>query len=116
MLSVRQGTAAAVFPTDFNEFQRGMKDTIPMLLGILPFALVLGATAVQKNFSLLELPSQTGLNFAGCSGFATLEVWSSPPNLLMLMFITFLVISRHLLMGASLVPYLKHLPNRKVFP
>ena len=62
------------------------------------------------------MPLLTGLNFAGGSEFAILEVWSSPPNLLMLMFITFLVNSRHLLMGASLVPYLKHLPNRKVFP
>ncbi len=34
----------------------------------------------------------------------------------MLMFITFLVNSRHLLMGASLVPYLRHLPNKQVFP
>ena len=116
MLLFRQSTAAIVAPTDFSEFQRGMKDSIPMLLGIIPFALVLGATAVQKNFSLLEVPLLTGLNFAGGSEFAILEVWSSPPNLLMLMFITFLVNSRHLLMGASLVPYLKHLPNRKVFP
>lgn len=52
MLLFRQSTAAVVVPTDFNEFQRGMKDSIPMLLGIIPFALVLGATAVQKNFSL----------------------------------------------------------------
>lgn len=116
MLLFRQSTSAIVAPTDFSEFQRGMKDSIPMLLGIIPFALVLGATAVQKNFSLLEVPLLTGLNFAGGSEFAILEVWSSPPNLLMLMFITFLVNSRHLLMGASLVPYLKHLPNRKVFP
>ena len=34
----------------------------------------------------------------------------------MLMFITFLVNSRHLLMGASLVPYLRNLPNKQVFP
>src|SRR5690606_20581141 len=115
MLLFRQSTAAVVFPTDFNEFQRGMKDSIPMLLGIIPFALVLGATAVQKNFSLLEVPLLTGLNFAGGPEFAILEVWSSPPNFLLLMFIAFLVNSQHLVMVAGLVPYLKHLPNRNVF-
>ena len=74
MLLFRQSTSAIVAPTDFSEFQRGMKDSIPMLLGIIPFALVLGATAVQKNFSLLEVPLLTGLNFAGGSEFAILEV------------------------------------------
>ena len=33
-----------------------------------------------------------------------------------LSFITFLINSRYILLGASLVPYLKHHPNRKVFP
>src|SRR5690606_28430407 len=105
-----------VATTDFSEFQRGMKHSIPILFGIIPCTLVLGATAVQKNFSLLEVPLLSSLNFAGGSEFVSMYVCRSPPNLLMLMFITFLVNSRHLMMGASLVPYLKHLPNRKVFP
>ena len=87
-----------------------------MLLGIIPFALVLGSQATQKGFSFIEVPLFTGLNFAGGSEFAILELWTNPPNILMLMFITFLVNSRHLLMGASLVPYLRHLPNKQVFP
>ncbi|MEB3752894.1 AzlC family ABC transporter permease [Acinetobacter sp. MD2(2019)] len=101
---------------DLAEFKRGLKVSIPVLLGIIPFALVLGTQATQKGFSILEIPLLTGLNFAGGSEFAVLEVWTNPPQILMLMFITFLVNSRHLLMGASLVPYLKHLPNSKVFP
>ncbi|MFW1752947.1 AzlC family ABC transporter permease [Acinetobacter wanghuae] len=116
MLLFKSRPALHVAHRDLAEFQRGMKDSIPMLLGIIPFALVLGATAMQKKFNLLEVPLLTSLNFAGGSEFAILEVWSNPPHLLMLMFVTFLVNSRHLLMGASLVPYLKHLPNRKVFP
>ncbi|MEB3767897.1 AzlC family ABC transporter permease [Acinetobacter sp. MD2] len=101
---------------DFAEFKRGLKASIPVLLGIVPFALVLGTQATSKGFSILEIPLLTGLNFAGGSEFAILEVWTNPPHILMLMFITFLVNSRHLLMGASLVPYLKHLPNSKAFP
>ena len=99
-----------------KEFKRGLKTSLPMLLGIIPFALVLGTQATQKGFSAFEVPLLTGLNFAGGSEFAILEVWTNPPNILMLMFITFLVNSRHLLMGASLVPYLRHLPNSTVFP
>ena len=81
-----------------------------MLLGIIPFALVLGSQATQKGFSFIEVHLFTGLNFAGGSEFAILELWTNPP------IITFLVNSRHLLMGASLVPYLRNLPNKQVFP
>lgn len=81
-----------------------------MLLGIIPFALVLGSQATQKGFSFIEVHLFTGLNFAGGSEFAILELWTNPP------IITFLVNSRYLLMGASLVPYLRHLPNKQVFP
>lgn len=91
--------------TPLSEFQRGVKDCIPLLLGVIPLALVLGATAAQKDFSLLEVPLLTGLNFAGGSEFAVLEAWTDPPHLLTLIFITFLINSSYILLGASLVPY-----------
>ena len=115
MFTFRQSAQHRLTLHEFSEFKRGVRTSIPMLLGIIPFALVLGAQAVQKGFSTLELSLLTGLNFAGGSEFAILEVWTNPPHLLMLMFITFLINSRHLLMGASLVPYLRHLPNKTVF-
>lgn len=116
MFTLKNITHDLTYSQDFTEFKRGVKISIPMLLGIIPFALVLGAQATQKGFSFIEVPLFTGLNFAGGSEFAILELWTNPPNILMLMFITFLVNSRHLLMGASLVPYLRHLPNKQVFP
>ena len=116
MLTFKNTAQSLNDSSDFIEFKRGLKMSIPMLLGIIPFALVLGTQGTQKGFSLLEIPLLTGLNFAGGSEFAILEVWTNPPHIFVLMFITFLVNSRHLLMGASLVPYLKHLPNKKVLP
>jgi len=116
MFTLKNITQDLTYSQDFTEFKRGVKISIPMLLGIIPFALVLGAQATQKGFSFIEVPLFTGLNFAGGSEFAILELWTNPPNIFMLMFITFLVNSRHLLMGASLVPYLRHLPNKQVFP
>lgn len=101
---------------EYLEFLRGVKISIPMLLGIIPFALVLGTQAAQKGFSAIEVPLLTGLNFAGGSEFAIIEVWTQPPQLMFLLLITFLVNSRHILMGASLAPYIRHLPNRKALP
>lgn len=116
MLSFKNATTELTYSIEFREFVRGLKTSIPMLLGIIPFALVLGTQAAQKGFSALEVPLLTGLNFAGGSEFAIIEVWTQPPQLLFLILITFLVNSRHILMGASLAPYIRHLPNRKALP
>ncbi|QOF70721.1 AzlC family ABC transporter permease [Aminobacter sp. SR38] len=99
-----------------SEFWRGMRSCTPVLLGIVPYALVLGAQAAQKGLSPVEVPLMTGLNFAGGSEFAAIQLWTSPPHVLLIVAITFLVNSRHLLMGAALAPFLRHLPRRKVFP
>lgn len=85
------------------------------MAGFIPFALVLGAQATQKGLSAAEVPLMTGLNFAGGSEFSAVDLWTSPPHVLLIVAVTFLVNSRHLLMGAALTPYLQHLPRRQVF-
>ncbi|MBZ9557339.1 AzlC family ABC transporter permease [Halomonas coralii] len=99
-----------------GEVWRGLAASIPVMIGFIPFALVLGAQATQKGLSAIEVPLMTGLNFGGGSEFAAVELWTSPPHVLLIVAITFLVNSRHLLMGATLAPLLRHLPKRKAFP
>jgi len=99
-----------------SEFRRGVASCAPVLLGTIPYALVLGAQATQKGLSTVELSMMTGLNFAGGSEFAAIQLWTSPPHILLIVAITFLVNSRHLLMGAALAPFLRDLPRRKAFP
>lgn len=99
-----------------SEVLRGVVASVPVTLGVVPMALVLGAQAAQKGLTLAEVPFMTGLNFAGGSEFAAIKLWTSPPHLLLIVAMTFLVNSRHLLMGAALAPFIKHLPKRKAFP
>ncbi|EEO27443.1 AzlC family ABC transporter permease [Oxalobacter paraformigenes] len=101
-------------PKQAGEFTRGMKTAFPVMLGFIPFGLVLGAQASQKGFRFFEVPLMTALNFGGGSEFAAVELWTSPPHILVIVLITFLINSRHLLMGAVLSPYLGHLPRKKV--
>lgn len=95
---------------------RGLRASTPVMLGFVPFALVLGAQAAGKGFSVVEVPLLTGLNFGGGSEFAAVSLWTSPPHLLLLVSVTLLVNSRHLLMGAALAPYIRHLPRRVAVP
>jgi predicted branched-subunit amino acid permease len=95
---------------------RGTKDALPLLCAVAPYAMVLGAQAAQTGLSLAEVGSMTGLNFAGGSEFAAVKLWAASPPALMIVLITFLINSRHIVMGAALAPYLAHLPKRKVLP
>lgn len=95
------------------EWKRAVRDTLPMLLGFVPIALVLGAQAAQKGLSAPELMLMTGLNFAGGSEFVAIDLWTSPIPVVLIVAMTLLVNSRHVLMGAALAPFLAHLPTRR---
>src|SRR5215218_9418286 len=114
IVNARQGDALPTVAR--TEIKWGLKAVLPMMLSFVPFGLLLGAQASQKGFSVVEVPLMTGLNFGGGSEFAAVGLWTSPPLVLLIVAITFLINSRHLLMGASLAPYLKHLPKRRVLP
>lgn len=98
------------------EFRRGIRESLPVLIGFLPIALVLGAQAAAKGFLPWQVPLMTGANFAGGSEFVAVGLWSVPPDLLLIAAMTLLVNSRHLLMGAALAPLVRHIPARKIFP
>jgi 4-azaleucine resistance transporter AzlC len=98
------------------EFRRGIAESLPILIGFLPIALVLGAQAAAKGFHPWLVPVMTGGNFAGGSEFVAVGLWTVPPDLLLIAAMTLLVNSRHLLMGAALAPLVRHLPARKIFP
>lgn len=95
-----------------QELWRGLRAALPVMLGFIPFALVLGAQAAQKGLSLLEVPLMTGLNFAGGSEFTAVRLWTSPPHVLLIAAMSLLVNSRHLLMSAALAPLMRHIPKR----
>ena len=119
----KDGDMAAAFrtgkqdkPPTWHEFRRGVATSLPVCIGIVPFALVLGAAAAQKGLSPLEVPLLTGLNFAGGSEFAAIQIWTDPPRILLIAFLTLLVNSRHLIMGATLAPFLERYPKKTVLP
>ncbi len=96
-----------------NEALRGMRAALPVMLGFIPFALLLGSQATHKGFGTLEVPLLTGLNFGGGSEFAAIRLWTSPPHVLLIVAMSFLVNCRHILMSAALTPFLDGLGKRR---
>ncbi|SPU56006.1 AzlC family protein [Brucella melitensis] len=62
-----------------SEFRRGIVSGFPVLLGMIPFALVLGAQAAHTGLTLAEVSMMTGLNFAGGSEFAAFRLGHRHP-------------------------------------
>lgn len=99
-----------------REARRAAKIAFPIIISLIPLAMVLGAQATQKGLSPIEVTLMTALNFAGGSEFAAIGLWTSPLPVVLIAAMTLLVNSRHLLMGATLAPYIQHLPRRVVYP
>lgn len=99
-----------------SELLRGIRSGLHLMIGFLPFGLVLGAQAIQKGLSIAEITLMTSLSFAGGSDFAAIQLWTWPPQTLLIALMTFLINSRYILMSASITPYIQHLPKRKSLP
>ena len=89
------------------EFRRGYITALPLMIGLMPLGLILGAQASQVGQSALTTFLMSGINLAGGSEFAALGLWSATPPILMIAFTTFLINSRHIVMGVTFAPYMR---------
>lgn len=91
----------------------GFKRLLPLSMFVIAFGIAFGLAAVQAEMSKLEAVLMSALVFAGASQFAVLELMREEIPLFAIMITTFAINARHLLMGASLYPWLKELPTVK---
>ena len=87
----------------------GARMALPLAAGTCAFGFVYGVLAGQAHLSLLEVILTSFLVSAGSSQLIVLGMWSSPLAIGPIIFTTFLVNSRHLLMGMTLSRWFKHL-------
>jgi 4-azaleucine resistance transporter AzlC len=96
-----------------GEFLAGVKDTIPLIVGAIPFGIIFGAAAVSRaGLSPAEALGMSLFVFAGSAQFIAVELIASGTAAAVIVLTTFIVNLRHALYSASLAPYMKHLPGR----
>ena len=94
-----------------DEFWPGVRDSLPVLLGVIPFGLTCGVMGVTVGMTSLETILMSMLVFAGASQFVSMTMLGAGITGFSLIILTTLLINlRHLLMGASLAPYMTRLP------
>ncbi|WDV45340.1 AzlC family ABC transporter permease [Clostridiaceae bacterium M8S5] len=82
-------------------------DTLPILLGVIPFGFTCGIMGVSSGFSAFEIILMSMLVFAGASQFVAISmIGSGVTNIAVIGLTTLLVNLRHLILGASLAPYI----------
>lgn len=98
---------------------RGMRMVLPVLPGMIAFALAVGAATAAKGLLLLQSVLMNAFVFAGASQLVALEVWPqrfTAGVIVGLALVVATVNARLLLITASLQPQMRGLPAWQVYP
>lgn len=98
------------------EFLHGARDTIPMIVGAIPFGILFGALAVGAGLSVAGAMGMSLFVFAGSSQFVAATMLAQGAGIVVIVVTTFIVNVRHALYAASLGPHVRHLPHRWLMP
>lgn len=95
-----------------DEFFSGAKDTLPLVIGAIPFAILFGALGITNGLSPVGAQAMSVFVFAGSAQFiaAGLIAQGVPASVIILT--TLVVNLRHALYSVSLAPHLRHLPQK----
>ena len=94
-----------------SDFWVGVRDSIALAVGVVPFGITCGVMALAAGLTGGETLLMSMAVFAGASQFIAITMLGAGINGWGLIVVTTLLVNlRHLLMGASLAPYIIRLP------
>jgi 4-azaleucine resistance transporter AzlC len=94
------------------EFLAGVRDQLPLLLGVIPFGMIFGALAVDSGLPAWGASGLSLFVFAGSAQFVSLNLVETGAPAAVMIFTIFVVNLRHALYSASLAPHVRSLPTR----
>jgi len=99
-----------------REFLLGARDTIPMIVGAIPFGILFGALATSVGLSVFATMAMSLFVFAGSSQFVAATLIGQGVGVAVIVMTTFFVNLRHALYSASLGSYFKGLKQKWLLP
>lgn len=91
----------------------GFKQLAPIAIFVVAFGAAFSLAAIQAGLSDSVIVTMSSLVFAGAAQFAVLDLWGPQVPFFTMMITVFAINAWHLLMGATLYPWLRHLPPAK---
>jgi len=95
-------------PEPKKDFSSGVYTGLPIFLSYIPIAITFGLLARNAGFDITQTVSFSAFVYAGASQFVALNLFTLGAGLWEIVFTTFLVNLRHLLMSASLFTKIKN--------
>lgn len=99
-----------------SEFWSGARDTIPVIVGAIPFGIIFGALAINAGLSVAATIGLSVFVYAGSSQFVAAGLVAQGAGVLVIVVTTFIVNLRHALYAASIGPYLSAKSRRWLLP
>jgi len=92
-----------------QEFFLGIRDELPILIGVFPFGMIYGILALSVGMDAASAQAMSAIIFAGSAQFMTVQLIGLAAPALVLIITAFVINLRHALYSASVAPYVKHL-------
>lgn len=91
-------------------FSHGVADVMPLIVGLIPFGLLVGAIGVQIGLETAQVAFMSAFVFAGAAQFVALDMLGHTAGWTIIS-TTLLINLRHVLMGASAWPVISPMPG-----
>ena len=98
-----------MMPTPRTEFFSGIRDELPILVGVIPFGMIYGVLALSSGIPTVPAQAMSSIVFAGSAQFITTQLVGHGTPALVIVLTAAIVNLRHALYSASVAPYLQKL-------
>jgi predicted branched-subunit amino acid permease len=102
--------------TTQQDFISGARDTLPILLGVVPFAMICSVVAVSVGLTPFEAIGMNLIVFAGASQLAVLQLMGEGAVWLVMVLTAWVINLRFTMYSATLAPYLQKEPLHRKTP
>ena len=92
-----------------TEFLHGLRDELPILVGVIPFGMIYGILALGAGLSTGEAQAMSVIVFAGSAQFMLVKLLAVETPAIVMILTGFVINLRHALYSASIAPHIKTL-------
>lgn len=102
--------------SNIQQFNQGVIDSIPLVLGGIPFGVIFGTLAMNAGFDIWQTIGMSSIVFAGSAQFVAVGMLAAGTSMGFIVGATLIINLRHLIYAASMLPHVKHLPQQWRIP
>lgn len=100
----------------YQDFVGGARASLPILLGVIPFAMISSVAAISVGLTAFEAIGMSLIVFAGASQLAVLQLLGEGAIWLVMVLTAWVINLRFTMYSAALAPYLQKEPLRRKLP